>query len=464
MLLLRSLVLGALLLLAPRALAFVDDPEQREPKADAPEEKVFAWRSKGELRYTWVLPKGYDAKTPRNLTVILHGTGLDYRWGHWNNPVGLFRPDDVVVSVDGTSPGANDSRLFLGEPKDAQAFKAFLDEMRATFAVDRVYLYGHSQGGFFVVYYAGEFPDTVSGVVAHASGAWNWSKTTGDVKKVAIAFLHGTSDPVVPYGQSPGSRDAYEKAGFELLHLRRLHRWTHWPAAVRATETLDWCQGMTAKTPEEALACAKSILAVKPPDDHQWTTVVGFAGARDVLRRIEGKGPAPFKGVDAPVAAEAKKWIDAIETHAAEHVAEIRKSMPKKELALDGKPWLGHLVPMREDFRGVDAFEAFAKEIGLDKKIDAQSKATRPMWDAYWKEGKPEKAAPVVLDALSKCFLLDGFPEDFDERVKGWRALTLPGKPPFAAYDAWSKGWADGWKEYEARWKQWDGPKLAKNK
>src|SRR5258707_1400623 len=151
------------------SIARADDPPQRAPSADAPPLTVFATTAKtGGLRYTWVLPKGYDGKTPRNLCVILHGTGLDYRWGHWNNKPGIFRPDDIVVSVDGTSPAEN-SRLFLGEEKDAKLFKEFLAEMRTTFAVDRVFLYGHSQGGFFVPYYMGLFPETVAGGVAHAS-------------------------------------------------------------------------------------------------------------------------------------------------------------------------------------------------------------------------------------------------------------------------------------------------------
>ena len=63
--------------------------------------------------------------------------------------------------MDGTSPGQGDSRLFLGEEKDAAAFCDFLTELRKQFAVAKVFLYGHSQGGFFVAYYAGEFPDTV---------------------------------------------------------------------------------------------------------------------------------------------------------------------------------------------------------------------------------------------------------------------------------------------------------------
>ena len=156
--------------LAPLLTRLPEDPPERRPAPDAPPLTVFQTKAvAGGLRYTWVLPEGYDGTTPRNLSLILHGTGLDYRWGHWNNKPGVFRPNDVVVSVDGTSPNGA-SRLFLGEPKDAQPLAEFLGEMRATFAVDRVFLYGHSQGGFFVAYFMGEHPELVTGGVAHASG------------------------------------------------------------------------------------------------------------------------------------------------------------------------------------------------------------------------------------------------------------------------------------------------------
>ncbi len=460
-----ALALLGLLSLVPAPL---DDPKRREPAADAPPLQVFAWSSQGGLRYTWVLPEGYDAQQPRHLTVILHGTGLDYRWGHWNNKPGIFRAGDVVVSVDGTSPGEGDTRLFLGEEADARAFRDLLQELRATFAVDRVYLYGHSQGGFFVVYYAGEFPDTVSGVVAHASGAWNWSKTPKALKEVAIAFMHGTADPVVPYRQSPGSRDHYAKLKFPLLHLRRLDRYTHWPNAVRATETLDWCQGMTSSTPEEALACAMRMLREKPPDEYQWQTLVDYSGARVVLERLTGKGPAPFEGVSPDLVSEAKQWIAAIEKAADEHVSAVKKELPKKGLVLEEGSWLGHLIPLREDFRGVPAVEALVEQLGYDKKQADHGRAADLIWRAWSESQAPEAVIEAVAEKLGQAFLTDGLPAELSDKMDSWLAqdleLSSQVRKKLADFECWQRGWKEGLEEYGKLWKDWKGPPAEKGR
>jgi predicted esterase len=458
-----TLLLSALLLALLLAPASAQDPERKQPAPDAKQLHVFAWTSKNDLRYTWVLPKGYDGKQ-RNLTVILHGTGLDYRWGHANNKPGVFRPDDVVVSVDGTSPNGQ-SRLFLGEKKDADAFEAFLAEMRKTFAVDRVFLYGHSQGSFFVCYFAGEHPDAVAGIVAHASGMWSGTKTPPALKKVAISFMHGSADPVVPYEQSIVARDSLEKAGFEFVHLRHLPNYNHWPNAVRATEELDWCQGMTTADPREALDCALRILRTKEADEYQWETVVGFAGARAILRRFDGKSSGAFANVSAEIAAEAKKWGAAIESAGDEQVAELKKDFGSKpQWKLDGKPWLGRILPMREDYRGVDSVEKYFAEIGYDKLVQGQQKAAGAIFDAWRKGDNPAPKVEAVLDNLGKAFLIDTWPHDFGEQLKTWKQQKVGG--PKAAkkwddVDNWQKGRESGWKAYMETWKKWKGPPAA---
>ena len=449
--------------IADALVAAGDEPERRVPEASAPALEPFAWTSKKGLRFVWWLPKDYDAKKPREMTVICHGTGLDYRWGLWNNKPGIMRPDDIVVSVDGPTPDGQ-SRLFLGEKKDADAFDAFLAEMRASFAIDRIFLYGHSQGGFFVVYFAGEHPDHVAGVVAHASGAWNWSKMTKDVQKVAIAFMHGSADPVVPYRQSPGSRDAYAKAGFPLLQMRRLAGYNHWPNAVRATEELDWCQGMTAKTPEEALAMALEILRTKRPDEYQYEQPVGFSAARAVLRRIEGKGPSPFTNVDGKTAASAKQWIEKIEAAGELQIDALKKDAPKKDVKLDHAPWIGQLVAMREDFRGVDSVESYLKEIDYDAQVEAQRKGAAAILDAWYRKNAEKATFTAVVDDIPNAYFFDGFPPELPAKMKEWKdgAKKLGIGPDvlkkYAVFEEWLKSRDEGFKRYERIWKQWKGP------
>src|ERR1051326_1024005 len=110
--------LATIVVVSCAALARGDDPPRLAPAMDAEPGKAWAWTSENHLRYTWVLPKGMKADEHRNLIVICHGTGLDYRWGSANYKPGMFRPGDIVVSVDGPSKANDGSRLFLGEEQN----------------------------------------------------------------------------------------------------------------------------------------------------------------------------------------------------------------------------------------------------------------------------------------------------------------------------------------------------------
>lgn len=459
-------MLALLLPLLVAAPAQNGDPEVRSP---APGPAHVAWQSKSEagLRYVWWLPEGYDGKKPRNLTVILHGTGLDYRWGYWNNKPGLFRPDDVVVSVDGTSPGQGESRLFLGEEKDADAFRDFLAEMRSAFAVDRIFLYGHSQGGFFVTYYAGLHPETVAGVVAHACGLWNWTETGKKSRGVAVAFLHGTGDPVVPYRQSPAGRDALLEAGYGHVLLRRMPDYVHWPNAVRANECLDWCEAVTADDPDRALALAAELLRPKGADEYQYEIPPAYAAAADVLRRFRGEGADPFGGLPSTLQDRANELLSALDRHAADVVKALEKQAGKK-LDLGKEPPLAALRAFREDFRGVEPAERWLQKLGFDKADEKAAKAAGAIFDAWYAEKKAdgERFAEIAA-ALQDAWLADGLPPELAARMLEWegqaKSLELD-KKALGAWkkhgEPWRKGWEPRVRDEYFRWcADWKLPK-----
>ena len=442
--------------------SLASDVEQRAPDAKAAALEPFQSTTKNGLRFIWWLPKGYDGKAKRNLTVILHGTGLDYRWGLANNQPGRFRTDDVVVSVDGPTPNG-ESRLFMDSKHDVDAIHDCLEEWRGEFAIERIFFYGHSQGSFFTTYYAGERPKDVAGIVAHASGVWTQSRFDKSLADIAISFMHGDQDPVVPFGQSVGARDEAWKLGLDLVHLRRIAFYNHWPNDVRASEELDWCEAMTTQDPARALELTVRLLTPKESPQEGYPTSVAFSGAREILGRFEKGAKRDLTTASEADRSRASRLMDAIQKSAAEQVAALTKSLPKK-LSLDGEDWLGNLVFAREDLRGLAAMEALAKKLDYDALVKRHLQAAGKILDAWYSSKPPADIYTAIVEGLPDAFLFEGFPPEFYVRMAEWHAkekdLGLK-KPVLAKYDnfeRWKKGWSDGSRAREKAWKEWHAP------
>lgn len=447
--------------------ALGEDPPRQEPSLTAQPAKAFAWTSEKGLRYTWVLPGTVADPGHRTLIILCHGTGLDYRWGSANYPPGVFRPADIVISVDGPSPGPNGTRLFLSEEDDSAAFAGFIGEMARVFGASRTIVYGHSQGSFFAAWFAGEHPELVDGVIAHASGVWTWTKYGRDVAGVPIVLMHGSADPVVPYGQSVGGRDWYREQGHPMVQLRRLDRYNHWPNGERAAEAIDWCIGMKTAQPAEALAAAESMVRPKGVDKYAYEAPPWFSGARDVLRRFEGRGPRPFgpevlKGIPAAERDRAAELTKLIEAAGEAHVQKLRASIKQPEdLKLDGGAWLGHLVLVREDFRGVDSVEAYMTQIGYDGALREHVKAAAPLMDTWYEQAEPDAKFGAAVAALPRCFLIETLPFGFGDTMADWwrnadgAGITPEHRKQYANFAMWQTGWQEGRKQYKELWKAW---------
>lgn len=455
--------------------------EEREPDARCKPHTVYKWKSANGLDYSYSLPPNWfkggakrDVSTDdaRCLVVLCHGTGLDYRWGHANHDPRLLRPQDVLVSVSGTSPGRGESRLFLGEDADRKAFLDFIKELRQRFEPGRVFLYGHSQGGFFVLDFAGAHPQQVAGVVAHASGAWAGSAVPKALSDVPLVVQHGSADPVVPYGQSIGTRDAYVKKGMTML-LRRLEFYNHWPNEQRTHEALAFCDGMTCKGADHALDQVRDLLEEKKPDRYQWTTVPAFAFARRVLRRFEAGGD--LAGADAKAKQAALALTKAIEAHAKTHVDALSKILKnqaslvlqsaKGKKAATSAPWIEWLLALREDFRGVDTVEAFVKALRFDDAAEAHAKEAQKMLRVFYNEKDMRKLFVTVAKALPRTFLHDSLPHDFRKRLRDIRerakdhGITSQELDAARCLDEYEAGIVDGAKSYAKAYGKWRLPR-----
>jgi predicted esterase len=447
-----AVLLGSLVVVAvvgpPWAVA-ADAPKRAlDPKA--PSSTVFEGKSADGLVYLWRGPKKYDPEKGVGLTLILHGSNLTRGWGFANHGKDTFRPDDLVISPDGTTSNGKGGFNFLGEPKDAKRLHALLEEVKKVWKVRGTYIYGHSQGSFFALYYAGEYPKDVDGVVAHASGVWTWTKLGKHGHGQAIVLMHGTQDPVVPYPQSVGGLKAFRDADYPLVRLRALEGWNHWPAEHNAaggtpntSQQLAWVEGMTTEDPDRLAACLEVLTDVKDKSEHDWAALASL-----------GKRAAEAPFATAATKSRGEKAIAAVEKLAERHAEALAAVKPGAEA--DGKAWMAHLPIFLRQFDGLPACEKLAGT-WKDTCEEHRDKGVAHLKKYYQsKEKDPAAAFEEGVAAVREGFLWCEV-QDYEFRAalvtwqKDAKKLKLSKKAlkEFESVKQLEEAWKDGWKAYE---------------
>lgn len=361
--------------------------------------KVYEWTSEGGVRYQYVIPRKYDAKVGAAMTVILHGSNLDRRWGFANHEAVEFRPQDIVISPDGTTPNGKGGFNFMGRGEDASKLTGLLDELRATLNVTAVYLYGHSQGSFFALDYAGEEPEAIAGVVAHASGVWTLTNISDKGHGQAIVLMHGTADPVMPYSQSVGGYAVYRDKEYPMIRMRSLEGWNHWPAEKgsipHVSQQLAWIEGMTASETSR-LGAAYGILS-KP----KVKTQHDFGALYQVSVRLSNLSSPPARARGA-----AGKTAKKVEALAKGHIAAMKLEEPDEGAVLDGAPWVGSLPMFLRAYAGVPAADELAEK--WESMLKVHEEAALKHFRKYWvgvNGGDSKSAFEAGLGAMSEAFL-----------------------------------------------------------
>ncbi len=389
--------LGAVLLAL--LAASPGDPEEREPSVPAAG-KVFEWRTEDGLAFEYFIPAGYEAQKGANLLLLLHGANLDRRWGFAQHEPGRFRPDDILVCPDGTTPGSAGACNFRQADKDLRRLNALLSLWRQRFNVKATYLYGHDQGAHFALLYAGAYPDQVQGVLAHAGGVWVGTRAEARGGHQAIVLMHGTADPVVPFAQSAAARKFYREAGQTQVRLRALRGGGHAPDARAAEEELAWCEGMTSEDGERVRAAFELLEGAGPGRDQ--------VALYDVARRLPTNMFVPPE-----VKERARRAAREVDELAARHVARIEESRPRGDTPkLEAKPWIGHFHLFLQQFEGAPACETFRAswEKVMKAHRDNAAAAAREYRDC--RESEPARAFVAGVDMVAKGFLAGEFCND----------------------------------------------------
>jgi polyhydroxybutyrate depolymerase len=164
------------------------------------------------------VPSSYDAATPVPLIVLLHGYTSSGAGQDTYMQVSALKDayGFILVAPDGTrEAGGNRPRFWnasaaccnfsASEVDDVAYLAGLIDAIKADYAIDdkRVYLFGHSNGGFMSYRMAYEHPGAIAAIASLAGAD---QSLPAPPEPVHVLQIHGTADTAIPY-ESGSFRD-----------------------------------------------------------------------------------------------------------------------------------------------------------------------------------------------------------------------------------------------------------------
>lgn len=177
------------------------------------------------------VPAGYNPSVPMPLVMLLHGyteTGNSQESYMQFQPLADSRgflylhPDGTVDNSGHQFWNATNSccDFFGAGPDDSSYLRALVEEVKAALNVDdrRVYLIGHSNGGFMSYRLACDHPDLFTALASLAGATWEDPLACAPASGVHVLQIHGTADTVIDYdggffggGNHPGAVETVEQ-------------------------------------------------------------------------------------------------------------------------------------------------------------------------------------------------------------------------------------------------------------
>ena len=192
-------------------------------------ESINIGRSDVEL----IVPSGYSAAVKAPLVILLHGytasgaTQEGYlRFSELVDEYNFFllTPDGTAEELGDNNPFWNATAAccdFYGTEVDDSIYLVnLIEEMQLNYNVDenRIFLVGHSNGGFMAHRLAYDHPEKIAAIASLAGASLLEMPEPTPERPVSILQIHGTADDTIAYdggfifsNEYPGANDSLEK-------------------------------------------------------------------------------------------------------------------------------------------------------------------------------------------------------------------------------------------------------------
>jgi len=182
--------------------------------------------------YRLVVPNSVDLAKPVPLVFAFHGFLIDSK-----DVMPRYSKLDATADKHGfilVYPNALERSWALSPDKmvkDLAFFDALLQKLTADYAidVDRVYLTGMSNGGYFAHFVGKERSKVVAAVAAHSAALGLQTLLgIGAERKFPVMIIHGDRDRIISVDIARENRDRYKKEGHEVNYVEMAglaHAW-----------------------------------------------------------------------------------------------------------------------------------------------------------------------------------------------------------------------------------------------
>jgi predicted esterase len=296
------------------------------------------------------LPAKYNPKTGLPAIVLLHGSnansadyllGISQRWPR-------IAADYILIGIDGEWPAQKDPdgppafnytyinfvgkskyKGFPGSDRESPALVAeAVAEIKQQLKLTKIFVTGHSQGGFLAYSCLMNYPDLFAGAMPISAGLIFQCEPTAyedpEIRKLQrtrpIAILHGEQDPLVAVSMAKSAYDSFLYDGFPMLRLFLAKQSGHAFISLPFEEGIRWLESMSSDDPRALQASADRAFAQREYRDclaylQRAQDLAPLTPAAKTLRqKIEQLAAAPAKTLEPAIRkAESNAWLPAFD-------------------------------------------------------------------------------------------------------------------------------------------------------